>query len=56
MPIGENASIGVRREVRFQPDLLGGSWAASTHAGSTALGVERDQVPGADVKAVIASA
>src|SRR3989304_5492018 len=51
---GGGAGVGGGREVGAQPALLGRAGAAA--AGGAAVRVERDQVPGADVVAVVALA
>src|SRR5919206_5395694 len=51
MPVGERALVGVRRQVASQPGLL--SRARATRD-VPAVGVERDEVPGANVVAVVA--
>src|SRR6185437_6980934 len=51
VPVGERAEVRMRGEVVAQPDLFGGTGAAT--ADVRALGVEGDDVPGADVVAVV---
>src|SRR5438034_4711620 len=52
MPEGEGARGGVRGQIRSQPRLLGAVPRAGTeHVG--AVRVQRDDVPGTDVEAVV---
>src|SRR3990172_8158093 len=51
VPVGEYAPVAMALEVSSQPPPL--SRAGVETAGSVRVGVERDQVPGADVERVV---
>ena len=51
VPVGQRAGSGIGREVGAEPQLLGRPGAAA--ADGRAVAVDRDQVPGADVEAVV---
>src|SRR5919108_3002819 len=52
VPVRQRAGVAVCAEVGAQPLFLGRASAAAAHL--TAVGVEGDQVPGADVERVVA--
>jgi hypothetical protein len=54
--VGYDARLCMSAEVLAKPQLLRRAGAAASHTGSIAVGVERDDVPGAQVVAVVALA
>ena len=52
MPVGQRAEVRVGGQVCFEPFSLGRIEIAA--AGIAAVGVQSDQVPGADIETVIA--